>query len=136
MKPLNTSILLALGALSLGGLSAVPSHAVEPATRYAGMASSSVAGCPQIAWRLAKDASGDVRGMVWYDDLSGLSKAVGTARNGVFHVTLTSVMGQGPVGTVDGHRSGDGTGEARMVGQGCANMTVKMEPLPMWGGTG
>jgi hypothetical protein len=100
------------------------------------MAPSSVAGCPNIAWRLAKDADGTLRGIVWYDDMSGLSKASGTAKAGQFHVTMASVMGQGPAGTVDGARSTDGSGEAKMTGQGCTNVTVKMRPLPDWSGTG
>lgn len=73
---------------------------------------------------------------MWYDDMSGLSKATGTAEDGKFHLTMTSIEGQGPTGTADGERSSNGSGEARMVGAGCANMTVKMQPIQVWGGTG
>ena len=89
MNTLKTSMLLAMGAVSLASLAAVPVQAAGPAAKYAGSAPSSVAGCPSIAWRLAKADDGALRGMVWYDDMSGLSKASGTAENGKFHVTLT-----------------------------------------------
>lgn len=136
MQTRTTSILLALGALSLAGLAAAPALAAGPAAKYAGAAPSSVAGCPDIAWRLAKSADGSLRGIVWYDDMSGLSQASGMSENGHFHVTLTSVMGQGPVGTVDGERAADGGGSAKLVGQGCANVNMKMQPIDSWGGTG
>ena len=136
MKALSIPGRLALGVVAVGVVAMLPAQAAGPAARYAGMAPSSVAGCPNIAWRLAKDADGTLRGIMWYDDLSGMSKASGSAENGKFHVTMVSVIGNGPVGTVDGDRSSDGAGEAKMLGEGCANMTVKMQPLPIWGGTG
>jgi hypothetical protein len=128
---LSLATLLGLTVTSLD-----PAVAQGPAPLYQGRAASSVGGCPQIVWRLSRGADGSVRGMVWYDDLSGASAASGHAASGRFHINLTSSMGNGPVGAIDGTRSPDGTIDARMTGTGCANMTFKSAPVQYWGGTG
>lgn len=47
---------------------------------------------------------------------------------GEFHLTLKAAMGNGPVGTVVGKRSPDGSAVADLTGEGCANMHVAMQP--------
>lgn len=132
---LGLATVLGLTATSVG-----PAVAQAPAPNYQGRVASSVAGCPQIVWRLSRDASGAVHGMVWYDDLSGASAATGTATTaagpGKFQITLTPRMGHGPSGTIYGTRAADGTINARLTGTGCANATFRSAPVVFFGGTG
>jgi hypothetical protein len=66
---------------------------------YTGEAPSSVAGCPYLIWRLARHDNGEVTGIFYYSDMSGVSNVTGTVdQAGQFHLTLTSSMGNGPVG--------------------------------------
>jgi hypothetical protein len=133
MKRHLTSTLIAVGALSLAAAVAGPAGAQGAVVKYAGQAKSSVAGCPNIIWRLAQDPNGAVHGMVWYSDLSGMSQATGTAQGGVVRITLKSAMGNGPVGTAEGKKSTTGTSYATLTGEGCANMHMVMKPIPNWG---
>jgi hypothetical protein len=132
---LGLATLLGLTATSVG-----PAVAQGPAPNYQGRVASSVAGCPQIVWRLSRDPNGAVHGMVWYDDLSGASAATGTATAaggpGQFRITLTPRMGHGPSGQIYGTRSSDGRINARMTGAGCANATFQSAPVAFFGGTG
>jgi hypothetical protein len=128
---LGLATLLGITATSVG-----PAVAQAPAPNYQGRVASSVAGCPQIIWRLSRDPNGAVHGMVWYDDLSGMSAASGTAASGRFQINLTPRMGNGPAGQIYGTRSNDGTINARMTGTGCANATFRSAPVAFFGGTG
>lgn len=125
--------LLATGALTLGAVviqSAVA--APPPQAGTVGYALSSVAGCPYIQWRLARHADGRITGRFWYSDLSGTSQAVGTIdQSGKFHTVLTSAIGAGPVGVIDGQVSPNGEIVADLRGEGCANYhSVRMIPNP------
>lgn len=116
------------GTLAMG-ICNQPSAAPAPAG-FSGHAESSVPGCPYLAWRLARAADGDITGIAYYSDLSGVSMVKGMAQpNGQFTMTLTSSMGNGPTGTVNGRRSANGTVSADLKGQGCANMHLTMRPL-------
>jgi hypothetical protein len=134
---------MSLGALMLAPvLSSSEALAQAQAARpgYAGSAPSSVAGCPALVWRLARDGN-NVNGISYYADLSGLSKVTGTVdKTGKFILTLTSTMGNGPVATVTGQREAlaandwaskqaQGALEADMKGQGCANMHLNLKPV-------
>ena len=118
-----------LGLLALGTVVSPPATAAPPVAGYVGEASSSVAGCPFILWRLARHDNGEITGIVYYSDLSGTSMAKGTMdKAGMFHLDLSSAMGSGPVGTVDGTRSSNGRVVAVMKGEGCANMHLSIKP--------
>lgn len=121
---------VATGMLAIG-LHGQPASAQQQAPRgFTGHAESSVPGCPYLAWRLARAADGNITGIAYYSDLSGVSTVRGKANpNGTFEMNLTSAMGNGPVGTVQGRRSANGNVEADMKGQGCANMHLVMVPL-------
>jgi len=121
---------LAAGAFVIGTYSP-PSVAAAPVPQgFSGHAESAVPGCPYLAWRLARAANGNITGITYYSDLSGVSMVHGQANpNGTFTMSLTSSMGKGPVGTVTGRRSANGTVEADLKGQGCANMHLTMQPL-------
>jgi len=127
---------LGLGALALTLVLSQPAAAQAPATPgFAGTAPSSVAGCPNLVWRLARRGDA-VNGIAYYSDLSGLSHVTGTVgQAGRFTLTLTSVMGHGPVGTVTGQRRAPGPNQAQgalvadLKGEGCANMHLTMKPI-------
>ena len=59
--------------------------------------------CPAIRY-LFRGVEENPIGDVWFADASGMSKATGTMNlaSGRFHLTLTSLDGQGPIGEVDG----------------------------------
>jgi len=59
--------------------------------------------CPAIRY-LFRGIDPNPVGYVWFADASGMSKATGTMdmASGRFHLTLTSLDGQGPTGEVDG----------------------------------
>jgi len=146
MRSSKIIMLLGLGALALtSGLSQPAAAQSSPKPGFVGTAASSVAGCPSLTWRLARDGH-NVNGIAYYTDLSGLSRVTGTVNDsGTFTLTLTSIMGNGPVATVTGQRQAPGPNQAQgalvadMTGQGCANMHLTMKPiadLTPYGGTG
>jgi len=133
--------LMSLGALALApALIASGADAQAPAVTpgYTGSAASSVPGCPRLMWRLARNGA-DVNGVTYYSDMSGLSQVKGTVDpSGHFTLTLTSVMGNGPVATVTGQRGpvphgaaagAQGALVADIKGEGCANAHISMRPV-------
>jgi hypothetical protein len=64
---------------------------------------------------------------VWFADASGMSKATGTMNlvSGRFHLTLTSLDGQGPIGEVDGTKDPTtGVVTAVLDGPGCSKLKL------------
>lgn len=117
-----------VGMLAIGFAGQSSTAAPQHVTGFNGVMHSSVAGCPDIAWRLARNGN-DVSGMAFYANMSGASQVKGTVDNsGQINLTLTSIMGNGPVGTVEGHRTKNGT-TATLKGEGCANGRVAMRPV-------
>ena len=125
-----TAIVTALGLLAAGAVIGKPAAAAVPVAGYVGWAYSSVSGCPYLEWKLARHPDGTITGVVNYSDMSGVSMANGTIdQAGHFQVTLTSSMGNGPVGTVTGTKSANGTVKATLTGQGCANFHMDVNPV-------
>jgi len=124
--------LAATGVLALGAGFGQPAHAAGAVAGYVGEAPSSVAGCPYIQWRLQRLNNGPISGFASYSDASGVSAVTGTAGSTAdqLHLVLKSVAGNGPTGTVVATKSADGTLVAKLTGEGCANMEVKMTPTP------
>jgi hypothetical protein len=102
------------------------------APRFSGMTGSSVANCPNIAWRIGGDPSGALHGIMWYADMSGMSEVNGIMNGKNLRFTLKSVMGNGPVGTVTG-AVGQGV---TLTGEGCANGSFKPIVIDSYGGGG
>ena len=125
------TIVTALGMLAAGAVIGNPAAAAAPPVAgYTGWAYSSVSGCPYLEWKLARHPDGTITGVVNYSDMSGVSMANGTINQaGQFQVTLTSSMGNGPVGTVTGTKSANGTVKATLTGQGCANFHMDVNPV-------
>jgi hypothetical protein len=118
---------IALGTIGVCATASISGHslAAPPVAGYVGWQYSSVAGCPYIVWRLARHDNGKVTGIVYYSDLSGVSSATGTLdQTGKLHLGLTSALGNGPVGTVNGSRTAKGAVNAVLSGQGCANAKI------------
>jgi hypothetical protein len=110
-----------------------------PQPGFVGMVKSSVAGCPNIAWRLARQSDGAVSGIAYYADASGTSQVTGTSapttefRSGKINLKVTSIMGKGPEGTVTGQRNPNGGVEADLKGEGCANAHLDIKGVPNMG---
>jgi hypothetical protein len=82
--------------------------------------------CPAIRY-LFRGVSEQPVGYVWFTDASGMSKATGTMdlKTGVFHLTLTSLDGQGPLGEVTGKKDPDtGVITAELDGPGCSKLKL------------
>lgn len=128
---MRVGFVLAAASLLGAGLIAAPAGAQPAPQGFTGEAASSVAGCPYIVWRLARDAGGAIHGIAYYSDLSGLSEVSGSVNTaGQFHLVLTKTStGNGPVGTVDGTKGANGALQAKMTGEGCANMTLRIRPV-------
>ena len=115
--------------LATGAVVKKPAVAAPPVAGYTGQMQSSMAGCPYLVWRLARHDNGEVTGIFHYSDMSGVSRATGTiSPEGQFLLTLIPLTGKGPVATVTGTKSIDGTIIATMNGQGCANMLLQFDP--------
>jgi len=120
---------IAAGIILAVGMSSPPASAATP-QGFSGHAQSSVPGCPYLVWRLAMNSNGNITGISYYSDLSGVSMVKGQGDGaGHFNLVLTPSMGKGPSGTVNGTRSANGTIVADMAGEGCANMHLTMQPL-------
>ena len=130
LKPLTA--LAAGGVLALGTGFGQPAHAQHAVAGYVGTANSSVAGCPWLAWRLARTDNGVVSGIAYYSDASGTSQVTGTMGTtpDSIHLVLRSVQGKGPDGTVAVTQSSDGKPVIKLTGAGCANVEVPLRGVP------
>ena len=119
--------LVAAGFLWFGVIAADPAVA-SPQPGFMGSSSSSVAGCPYIVCHLASSLVGDIHGIAYYSDLSGVSEVRETTdSNGKLRLVLSEIdMGNGPIGNIDGAAT-SGHLVATLTGLGCANgkMTIK-----------
>lgn len=133
MRLLSATALIAAGIMATAVSYTTANAQMAYSPRYAGMVGSSVAGCPNIAWRIGQSPStGALHGVLWYTDMSGMSQADGTMNGKNFNLSLKSVMGNGPVGTVTGV-AGQG---ATLTGSGCANAHFKPVLLNSYGSGG
>lgn len=82
----------------------------------------STPGCPGISYQFRAGTT-EPYGYVWFNDLSGVSRATGTLdkATGAFKLTLVSIDKNGPTGTVEGVRGKDGSLKAVLKGPGCSN---------------
>ena len=122
---------LAVSTMLLGPVLSLSASAQTSGPGFSGQGKSSVAGCPNLQWRIARHDDGTAAGIAWYSDLSGVSQIKGSSdAAGEFHLQLTSLQGKGPVGTVVGHRAPDGGLVADLTGEGCANMHFTVAGVP------
>ena len=124
MKSPTTLLSLALVVASGMALAQTKAY-VQSAEYYVGIASNTPQ-CPAIRY-LFRGVSANPIGYVWFADASGMSKATGTMDlvSGRFHLTLTSLDGQGPLGEVDGTKDpGTGVVTAVLDGPGCSKLKL------------
>jgi hypothetical protein len=136
MSSSKITLLLSLGALTLTPVlsRSVQAQAVSPQPGFVGMTKASVAGCPNIGWRVARHDDGTITGLAYYADASGASSIKGTYdKTGKFELQVTSSMGKGPEGTVVGQRGKDGGLVADLKGDGCANSHLTIRGVPNLG---
>lgn len=114
-----------VGLMSVCGLIAVAGGAVAAGSHggtpwFQGGASFVGPACPGISYHLALGA-GAKKGFAWFNDGSGVSSASGAidAKTGELHLTLASVDGKGPTGTVDGVKGADNSLKAELKRPGC-----------------
>ena len=111
-------------ATAAGGIAYGQSAGGGSAEYYKGLASGP--GCPTIGY-VFRGLSATPYGYVWFQNASGVSKATGTMdlKTGKFQLTLTSLDGDGPTGTVTGTKNLK-TGQVNAVlnGPGCSNLKI------------
>jgi hypothetical protein len=121
LLPVCCLTLVALCEMALG-----QSGAVRKAVYYQGIASNTPQ-CPAIRYLMRDVSSSQPAGYVWFSDASGMSKATGTMdlNSGQFHLTLTSLDGNGPTGEVTGTKDPNtGVVTAELDGPGCSKLTL------------
>jgi hypothetical protein len=116
----------AVCALAMGVVAGASAQSMGGAANeyYQGMANGP--GCPTIGY-IFRGLSETPVGYVWFQNASGVSKATGTLdiKTGKFQLTLKSLDGEGPTGTVVGERDPT-TGQvtATLTGPGCSNLRL------------
>ena len=93
---------------------------------YQGLASNTPQ-CPAIRYLFRDIYRSEPVGYVWFSDASGMSKATGTMdlQSGQFHLTLTSLDGNGPIGEVTGMKDPNtGVVTAELDGPGCSKLKL------------
>jgi hypothetical protein len=111
--------------LTVGGVALAQNPNVRRADYYVGIATNTPQ-CPAIRY-LFRGVEENPVGYVWFADASGMSKATGTMNlaSGRFHLTLTSMDGQGPIGEVDGTKDPQtGVVTAVLDGPGCSKLKL------------
>ena len=100
------------------------------AVGYSDTARGQTPNCPAVRWFIHRSTTGDLSGYFFYTDASGVSQAAGKfdPATGQFHMTVTNLDGNGPVGTASGARNPDGLLNGQLTGSGCANVTLRMSP--------
>jgi hypothetical protein len=89
--------------------------------------------CPGLTWHIDRTVQPDktvsLSGPIWYADGSGVSFAKGTGQpDGHFTLTVTTMSGNGPAGTITGQRMHDGSINATAVGPACFAGTRHIAP--------
>jgi hypothetical protein len=89
--------------------------------------------CPGLTWHIDRitqpDKTVKISGPIWYADGSGVSFAKGTGEpDGHFMLTVSTMSGDGPAGTITGQRHPDGSIDSTAVGPPCFAGTRHIAP--------
>lgn len=89
--------------------------------------------CPGLTWHINRmvqpDKTVSLNGPIWYEDGSGASFAQGTGQaDGRFTLNVKMMSGNGPVGTISGQRTPDGSINATANGPTCFAGTYHIAP--------
>jgi hypothetical protein len=122
-------LLLAVCCLALAAVSEMAlgqAGDLRKAVYYQGLASNTPQ-CPAIRYLFRDVSASEPVGYVWFADASGMSKATGTMdlQSGQFHLTLTSLDGNGPTGEVTGTKDPNtSVVTAELDGPGCSKLKL------------
>ena len=96
----------------------------QPGAAFTGRSAAASSNCPSADWHITRQPGNKLNGVVFWNDGSGISQATGAFDpSGNFTLTLVSVQGKGPVGTVTGSRT-PAKLVAAMAGEGCNKINV------------
>lgn len=126
MNTLKRAVVTAACSLAFAGVSGVASAQMGGTSGYYQGHTPSPKGCPSLHY-MFRGLSQTPVGYVWFGDASGISKATGTMdlKTGKFQLTLKSLDGNGPTGTVEGVKSPNtGLVTAELKGTGCSNLQL------------
>jgi hypothetical protein len=139
MNPKARAILIAATTVATGiaGSSAWAAGGDSWANSYSANTAPFVSSCPPVQWHFVHTSPTDITGTAFYNDLSGVSTFKGKLdSSGKLHGTLTSIHGQGPEGTVDGAKHGDGSMDLEVNGGNCSKGLVHVTMSAQAGGGG
>jgi len=89
--------------------------------------------CAGLSWHIDRvvqpDKTVSISGPIWYTDGSGVSFATGKGQpDGKFTLTVKTMSGEGPAGTITGQRMPDGSIDSTAVGPPCFAGTRHIAP--------
>jgi hypothetical protein len=89
--------------------------------------------CPGLSWHIDRvvqpDKTVNISGPIWYADGSGASFGTGKGQpDGNFTITVSTMSGNGPAGTITGQRMPDGSIDSTAVGSPCFAGTRHIAP--------
>ncbi len=89
--------------------------------------------CPGLTWHIDRvvqpDKTVNISGPIWNADGSGVSFAKGKGQpDGYFTITVSTMSGDGPAGTITGQRHPDGSINSTAVGPPCFAGTRHIAP--------
>jgi hypothetical protein len=89
--------------------------------------------CAGLSWHIDRvvqpDKTVNISGPIWYTDGSGVSFATGTGQpDGKFTLTVKTLSGEGPAGTITGQRMPDGSIDSTALGPPCFAGTRHIAP--------
>jgi hypothetical protein len=81
--------------------------------------------CPGISWHFRAGVD-EPYGYMWFNDVSGVSRASGTLNKatGAMRLNVVSLSGKGPAGVIDAVKAKDGSVTGTLKGEGCSNLTI------------
>ena len=122
--------LIAANALALIALLCVASAQI-PEGRIYSLHSKSVGGCPSLDWHIVVGANGILEGMIAWDHMRVLAKAVGAVnqQSHTFTMTVKEVGGLARTARVDGHIKENGWIIANIKGP---NVTCSAVVVPIY----
>ncbi len=109
--------LIATITLIAGALIGLASAQMPDGSVYA-LHSGAHDGCPSLDWYVVVEARGTLAGMIAWNDMKTMTKALGTVdrRHHTFTMTATEIGGQARIATIEGEAQDDGRLVAHIKG--------------------
>lgn len=121
--------LIATNALIVGALIGLAWAQMPDGSVYV-LHSGAHGGCPSLDWYVVVEAGGTLAGMIAWDDITTMTKAIGTVDrpHHTFTMTATKMGGQERTATIKGEAHDDGRLLAHIVGP---SITCTAVAIPM-----